>query len=72
MGIALRVRWANRPESVIVFTAWAKLMPRKSVILYEDTMTAATAKVHGLTGATRNAADFQAFGFEVFNPFVPV
>ena len=72
MGIAQRVRWANRPESVSVFTAWAKLMPRKSVILYEDTMTAATAKVHGLTVAIRNAADFQAFGFEVFNPFVPV
>ncbi len=47
-------------------------MPRKSVILYEDTMTAAAAKVHGLTVAIRDAADFQALGFEVFNPFAPV
>jgi predicted nucleic acid-binding protein len=35
-------------------------------------MIAATAKVHGLTVATRNVADFQALGFEVFNPFAPV
>ena len=47
-------------------------MPRKSVILYEDTMTAAAAKVHGLTVAIRDAADFQALGFEVFNPFTPL
>jgi hypothetical protein len=32
-------------------------------------MIAATAKVHSLTLATRNVADFQALGLEVFNPF---
>jgi predicted nucleic acid-binding protein len=32
-------------------------------------MIAATAKVHGLTIATRNVADFQALGLEVLNPF---
>lgn len=47
-------------------------MHRKSDTLYEDAMIAATAKVHGLTVATRNVADFQALGFEVFNPFGPV
>jgi len=32
-------------------------------------MIAATAKVHELTTAIRNVADFQALGFEVLNPF---
>ena len=57
------------PMDAAAFTAWAKLMHRKSDTLYEDAMIAATAKVHGLTVATRNVADFQALGFEVFNPF---
>lgn len=57
------------PMDAAAFTAWAKLMHRKSDTLYEDAMIAATAKVHGLTVATRNTADFQALGFEVFNPF---
>jgi toxin FitB len=60
------------PMDSAAFTAWAKLMHRKSNTFYEDAMIAATAKVHGLTVATRNVADFQALGFEVFNPFAPV
>jgi predicted nucleic acid-binding protein len=60
------------PMDAAAFTAWAKLMHRKSDTLYEDAMIAATAKVHGLTVATRNVADFQVLGFEVFNPFAPV
>ena len=44
-------------------------MHRKSDTLYEDAMIAATAKVHGLTVATRNVADFKALEIEVFNPF---
>ena len=59
------------PMDAAAFTAWAKLMHRKSDTLYEDAMTAATAKVHGLTVATRNVADFQALGVSVFNPFAP-
>ncbi|MFM8576452.1 MAG: type II toxin-antitoxin system VapC family toxin [Limnohabitans sp.] len=59
------------PMDAAAFTAWAKLMHRKSDTLYEDAMIAATAKVHGLTVATRNVADFQALGAEVFNPFAP-
>ena len=59
------------PMDAAAFTAWAKLMHRKSDTLYEDAMIAATAQVHGLTIATRNVADFQALGFEVFNPFKP-
>lgn len=57
------------PMDAVAFTAWARLMHKKSDTLYEDAMIAATAKVHGLTIATRNVADFRALGFEVFNPF---
>ncbi len=57
------------PMDTAVFRAWAILMHRKSDTLYEDAMIAATAKVHGLTIATRNVADFNALGFDVFNPF---
>lgn len=59
------------PMDATAFKAWAKLMHRKSETLYEDAMIAATAQVHGLTVASRNVADFQALGFEVFNPFAP-
>jgi len=37
--------------------------------MYEDAMTAATAKVHGLTVVTRNLADFKAFGVPLLDPF---
>jgi predicted nucleic acid-binding protein len=47
-------------------------MHRQSDTLYEDAMIAATAKVHGLTVATRNVADFNALGMAVFNPFAAV
>lgn len=60
------------PMDAAVFRAWAKLMHRKSDTLYEDAMIAATAQVHGLTVATRNVADFDALGLEVFNPFSSV
>ena len=59
------------PMDASTFRAWARLMHRKSDTLYEDAMIAATAKVHGLTVATRNVADFNALGVEVFNPFAP-
>lgn len=59
------------PMDAPTFRAWARLMHRKSDTLYEDAMIAATAKLHGLTVATRNVADFHALGLEVFNPFAP-
>ena len=59
------------PMDAATFRAWARLMHRKSDTLYEDAMIAATAKVHGLTVATRNVSDFNALGLIVFNPFAP-
>ncbi len=57
------------PMDAPTFRVWAQLMHRRSDTLYEDAMIAATAKVHGLTVATRNTADFKAFGAALFNPF---
>jgi predicted nucleic acid-binding protein len=57
------------PMDGAAFRAWAQLMHRKSDTVYEDAMIAATAKVHGLTVATRNVADFKAFGVPLVNPF---
>jgi len=34
-----------------------------------DSLIGATAKVHGLTLATRNSADFQATGIQLVNPW---
>jgi predicted nucleic acid-binding protein len=59
------------PMDAAAFMSWARLTHRKSDTLYEDAMIAATAKVHGLKVASRNVADFQALGLEVFNPFAP-
>ena len=57
------------PMDAATFRHWARLMHRKSDTLYEDAMIAATARAHGLIVATRNVADFQALGVDVFNPF---
>jgi len=36
---------------------------------FEDSLIAATAKVHNLTLATRNTADFEACGIDLVNPW---
>lgn len=36
---------------------------------FEDSLIAATAKVHGLTLATRNTADFNPTGIDLVNPW---
>lgn len=51
------------------FQEYARLMHRGSETLAEDAMIAATARVHGLTVATRNERDFRPLGVAVFNPF---
>ena len=54
---------------VPAFREWARLIHGKSNTLIQDAMIAATAKVHGLTVATRNQRDFVALGVSSFNPF---
>jgi len=52
---------------------WAKLLAdlRRSgqSMPIKDSLIAATALVHGLTVATRNARDFRAARVKVLNPF---
>ena|SRR5271170_6565514 len=54
---------------VLCFREWARLMQGRSGDVLEDMMIAATARVHGLTLATRNLRDFENLGLELFNPF---
>lgn len=57
------------PMDAVCFREWGRLMNRKPEHLIEDAMIAATARVHGLTVATRNERDFAAFGVTLLNPF---
>src|SRR5271166_4562394 len=57
------------PMDSATFREWGRLMHGKSDQLIEDAMIAATARVHDLTVATRNEADFKHFNVEVLNPF---
>ncbi|HWG19031.1 MAG TPA: type II toxin-antitoxin system VapC family toxin [Terracidiphilus sp.] len=49
---------------------WGRLMERKSKVLFEDAMIAATARIHGLIVVTRNVKDFKKFGVRILNPFL--
>jgi hypothetical protein len=57
------------PMDASMFREWARLMEGRSDDLLEDAMIAATARVRGLTVATRNVRDFKGFAVEVLNPF---
>jgi toxin FitB len=57
------------PMDAATFREWGRLMHGKSDQLIEDAMIAATARIHDLTVATRNEADFKHFNVEVLNPF---
>lgn len=70
-------QWLNSVETSFAFVAmdpacfreWSRLMTGKSDSLRVDAMIAATARVHGLTVATRDEKDFKHLGVEVINPF---
>ncbi len=57
------------PMDAPCFREGARLMNGKSDTFVEDAMIAATARVHGLTVATRNERDFKAIGVALLNPF---
>jgi predicted nucleic acid-binding protein len=51
------------------FRLCAKLIDGQTPDLFADAMVAATARVHGLTVATRNIRDYRHFEVPVLNPF---
>ena len=57
------------PMDVPCFREYARLMHARSDTIREDVMIAATARVHGLTVATRNEGDFKNLAVAVVNPF---
>jgi predicted nucleic acid-binding protein len=52
------------------FREMARMMVGKQEYLLYDVMIAATARLHGLTVATRNEKDFKHLGVDIINPFM--
>ena len=57
------------PADGAVLRRWAQLTHGKTNHPLEVALIAATALVHDLTVATRNVADFEAFGVRLVYPF---
>jgi hypothetical protein len=51
------------------FRETARMLVGKQEDLFYDVMIAATARIHGLTVATRNERDFKHLGVQMINPF---
>jgi toxin FitB len=66
---SVEVSFATLPMDAACFREWARIMAGKSAESIEDGMIAATARVHGLSVATRNGRDFGQFEVGVLNPF---
>lgn len=58
------------PINRAVADAWGRMNAKRPVSVI-DGLLAATAKVHRLTLATRNLADVNDLGAQVFDPFAP-
>ena len=56
------------PIDQTVADEWGRMSAKRSVSTI-DALLAATAKVHGMTFATRNVADIADLGATVINPF---
>jgi predicted nucleic acid-binding protein len=67
--MSLEMSFAFVPMDAACFKVWARLMAGRPDTLRVDAMIAATARVHGLTVATRNEKDFKHLGVEIVNPF---
>jgi predicted nucleic acid-binding protein len=57
------------PVDAASFRECARLMLGKPQDLFEDALMAATARLYGLTVATRNERDFALFDVPILNPF---
>jgi toxin FitB len=57
------------PMDAACLREYTRLIQGRTNALAEDAMIAGTARVHGLTVATRNERDFACFPVAVFNPF---
>jgi predicted nucleic acid-binding protein len=57
------------PMDAACFREWGRLIANLPVGLKDDAMIAATARVYGLTIATRNEKDFRRLEIDIFNPF---
>jgi toxin FitB len=53
------------------FREAARMMTGRQEELFYDVMIAMTARLHGLTVATRNERDFAHLGVRIINPFKP-
>ena len=57
------------PMDAHSFREAARMMVGTQEDLFYDVMIAVTARLHGLTVATRNEKDFARLGAEIINPF---
>jgi len=57
------------PMDNACFRELARILPHKATHVIQDAMIAATARVHHLTVATRDEADFEQFPVAIVNPF---
>jgi predicted nucleic acid-binding protein len=62
--------WQIVPLDAATAREWARLMERKSKMLFEDAIIAATARVHGMVVVTRNLKHFVYFNVPLLNPFL--
>ena len=66
----LRTDFGDRvlPITEVIAVEWGRLNARRTLPVVDGLM-AATARVHGLTVVSRNAADFRRTGVPVLDPF---
>jgi predicted nucleic acid-binding protein len=66
----LRTDFGDRvlPITEMIAAEWGRLNARRTLPVVDGLM-AATARVHGLTVVSRNAADFRRAAVPVFDPF---
>lgn len=62
--------WQIVPMDASIAREWGRLMEKKSKILFEDAIIAATARIHRLIVVTRNVKHFAQCEVPYLNPFL--